>query len=949
MTPERWQQIKDVLDAVVSIAPSERGAYLTQACAQDSELRREVDSLLASHDDAASGFLVSPLTGQSPRTNRSGGAATAAGRLGPYMLLDPIGRGGMGEVFAAVRADGQYEQRVAIKLVRAGLATPEVLDRFRAERQILAGLDHPNIARLLDGGTTLEGVPYLVMEFVDGAPIDLYCFERRLALRDRLGLFLQVCAAVQYAHQRLVIHRDLKPGNILVTRDGVPKLLDFGIAKILDPLGNTRETTLRPLTLDYASPEQVRGEPVSTASDVYGLGVVLYQLLTGRLPYANGVSSSVELAQAITSREPEKPSANIAAEIAPATTSAVLAGELRGDVDAILMKALRKEPDQRFASAEQLAGDIRCHLDGLPVAARTGTWSYHAVKFLRRHRASVAAAVLVLVTLVAGIVVTAREARIAEANRRRADARFNDVRTLANSLIFEIHDSIQNLPGATDARKLILQRSVEYLDRLARESSNDPALMRELATGYGRIGTLQGGGYNINLGDTKSAANNFQKALAIRESLARANPQSVRDRIELAGAYKSYGEFEMASLGDARRGFDDVQRALTMLDREAPGAEDARLTQLTLGCLSTLGLMQTGNGIMTVIGTPAQGIADLQRALQLVMTKMAKSPNDTRLRVDQGQLEGAIAQGLMFTGNRRDAIAYFQRSIDILDPIANDRGAAANAAAEMARIADALMIDGHVAESLPIYAESSRRIEAMAALDPHDDWIQQNSAAVLLGMGHALTELGRVQEGMQPIRKALAKIAARLDTPDNRALEALARGWFGEALERQGQLRDASQQYVLTKARLGELLARSIDNPRMQGFHAVACDRLGAVLVALGEIDAGAREYDEAQRRLEPVVTAYPRMQELSYALADTYTRQAIAASIRAERARDRVEKQGQWHAARDGFQRSLDVWKGIEHPARISGIGFEVTLPADVARRLAQCDRAIQALGSAE
>jgi non-specific serine/threonine protein kinase/serine/threonine-protein kinase len=927
VTPERWQQVKDVFDAAMAVRPEDRESCLVAACTGDADLQREVESLIASHQGAASGFLDSPMQ---PLTDIPVAAIGVGSRIGPYLLRERLGRGGMGEVFAAVRADGQYEQQVALKIVRAGLTSPDVLDRFRVERQILADLDHPNIARLLDGGTTDDGAPYLVMELVDGAPIDAFCRNGSLAVREQLALFLPVCAAVQYAHQRLVIHRDLKPGNILVTRDGVPKLLDFGIAKILDPLGNTRETSIRPLTLDYASPEQVGGKAVSTASDVYALGVVLYELLTGRLPFTNGGSAA--LAQAITERDPDRPGTN-------------------EDVDAILLKALRKEPDKRYVSVDQFAGDIRRHLEGLPVTARTGTWSYHAGKFVRRHRASVAAAALVLATLIGGIVVTAREARIAEANRQRAEARFNDVRRLAHSLIFEVHDSIQYLPGATDARKLILQRSVEYLDSLAQEAGNEPDLMRELATAYDRVGSLQAAGYGMHLGDTKSAAVNFQKALAIRETLARANPQSASDRVELAGAYRSYGEFEMGTLGDARHGFDDVQRALTMLDRESQDSPvAARLRELTLGCLTTLGLMQIGNGMMTAIGTPAQGIADLQRAQQILAKQIAKSPQDSALQSYQGRVEGMIGQGLMFTGDRREAIARYRRGIDILKPIADRNSLAAfNLAVDVQRIGDALLIEGQIADALPYYTEAVRQMGAMSALDPHNDSVQQAYAIPLITMGHAMTELGRVDEGMQAIRKALAMITAAPDTPDTRAREALARGWLGEALEQQGKRRDALQQYIVTKQRLGELLAKGIDNPRTQGFHAVACDRLGATLVALDDLDGGIREYEEAQRRLEPIVKAFPAMQELAYALADTYTRQGLAATVRAERARSSGDKQAHWRTARDAFQRSLDVWRGIEHPAWISGVGFEVTPPADVARKLAQCDRAIQALGSSE
>lgn len=305
MTPERWRQICEVFDRAVALRVEERAAHLDTVCANDPDLRQEVESLLFSHQQAGTGFLNTPavdLRGPSPAPTRVGR------RIGAYNILEEIGRGGMGEVYRAGRADGQYKKEVAIKLVRGGYDTAAVLDRFRHERQILASLDHPNIARLLDGGTTEEGIPYLVMELIDGIPIDQYCDSQRLNVNERLRLFIQVCAAVQYAHQRLVIHRDLKPGNILVTKERVPKLLDFGIAKILDPASSSETTIASPMTPEYASPEQIRNEPITTATDVYSLGVVLYQLLTGRSPYPRNTHLPHELAQAICEREPERPS-----------------------------------------------------------------------------------------------------------------------------------------------------------------------------------------------------------------------------------------------------------------------------------------------------------------------------------------------------------------------------------------------------------------------------------------------------------------------------------------------------------------------------------------------------------------------------------------------------------------------------------------------------------------
>lgn len=307
MNPERWRQVRKVFDQAVALPLGARDAYLDSECASDPELRKEVDSLLASFNEAGTGFLSTPVVDwrkamPAPLSKQVGR------RIGAYDILEEIGEGGMGEVYRAARADGQFEKQVAIKLVRGGYDSAAVLDRFRHERQILASLDHPNIARLLDGGTTEDGLPYLVMELIEGTRIDDYCNAHDLNVNDRLQLFLQVCSAVQYAHQRLVIHRDIKPGNILVTKEGVPKLLDFGIAKILDPAGGAEATIAGPLTPGYASPEQIRGEPITTATDVYSLGVVLYQLLVGRSPYPGDTRTPHDFARAICEFEPERPS-----------------------------------------------------------------------------------------------------------------------------------------------------------------------------------------------------------------------------------------------------------------------------------------------------------------------------------------------------------------------------------------------------------------------------------------------------------------------------------------------------------------------------------------------------------------------------------------------------------------------------------------------------------------
>jgi eukaryotic-like serine/threonine-protein kinase len=412
---ERWRELDRVFEAALDCPPGERTAFLEAACAGDPVLRREVERLLAA-DAREAVFLDRPadeilgLRVEDHRDQR---------RLGPYRLLRAIGCGGMGTVYVAVRDDEQYERLVAVKILRSGLEDTELRHRFLTERQILARLEHPNIARLYDGGSMEDGRPYLVMELIDGLPVDEYCDRHRLTIDERLALFLRICAAVQHAHQNLLVHRDLKPANILVTPEGEPKLLDFGIAKQLEPAAEIEARTrtgLRVMTPSYASPEQVKGGAITTASDVYSLGVLLYELLAGRGPYqVEEGAPPYELERAINEQEPEKPSTALlwpgkpsAEEIAAARGSrpAALQRRLVGDLDIIVLTALRKEPARRYASVAGLAADLERHLHDLPVSARPDTLRYRARKLVCRHRAAVMAAsavVLLVAALVAGL------------------------------------------------------------------------------------------------------------------------------------------------------------------------------------------------------------------------------------------------------------------------------------------------------------------------------------------------------------------------------------------------------------------------------------------------------------------------------------------------------------------------------------------------------------------
>ncbi|MCG3127767.1 MAG: Serine/threonine-protein kinase PknD [Phycisphaerae bacterium] len=428
MDSERWLRVKDLFHAALSCEPQSRGAYLLSACGDDMALRREVESLLGSHERASS-FIELTAAEEGNRgaawEGRRASAALIGRRLGPYRLTDELGTGGMGVVYRAVRADEAYQQAVAVKIIReaggvhaAGLSEA-LRRRFRVERQLLADLDHPSIVRLLDGGTTDDGVTYLVMECIAGTPIDRYCESRDLSLRARVELFCKVCDAVHYAHQHLVVHRDLKPGNILVTDEGVPKLLDFGIAKLVEPSAVSEEATTSPLLMTpaYASPEQFQSRAVTTASDVYALCVVLYELLCGRRPYSLEGLAIHEAARVICEETPVPPSAARAGEPgAPLRRT-----QLVGDLDAIVMKGLAKEPRRRYASAEQLADDLRRYLDGRPVLARPDTLLYRGAKFVRRHRLATAAVLLAMLGIAGGSAAALWQAQQARAARDAAE------------------------------------------------------------------------------------------------------------------------------------------------------------------------------------------------------------------------------------------------------------------------------------------------------------------------------------------------------------------------------------------------------------------------------------------------------------------------------------------------------------------------------------------------
>jgi len=506
-----WERVRTLFHAAVELAPGDRGALFDDC---DPALRTEVERLLEQHD-AAAGFLEQSVWELVDTADTKWERVL----IGPYRVVKQLGSGGMGTVFLASREDAEFEQRVAIKLVRRGAGGESLLQRFRQERQILAALEHPNIARLLDGGTTSGGVPYLVMEYVEGTPIDDYCRANYLSIDARLRLFLQLCDAVQYAHRNLVIHRDIKPANVLVTEDGIPKLLDFGIAKLTS--AQITGPVTRMMTPDYASPEQLAGKLVTTATDVYSLGLLLFEILTGKRAF-DGIQRTGET-------EP------------PRASNVSGLRSLRGDLDRILLVALDPDPDRRYASVEKLADDVRRHLDGHPVAARGASLGYQTAKFIRRNKLFVAAAAVAVIVAIVSFVAVLQQKRIAE-------RRFQQVRSLAHAVVFDLHDAIARLPGSTSARELLVRHALGYLDALAKESARNTPLQMELAGAYERVGDVQGMPYSANLGDTKGALASYRKALAIAEEVRTRQPGDAKTLLLIADLHDRTGLVEQRAL-----------------------------------------------------------------------------------------------------------------------------------------------------------------------------------------------------------------------------------------------------------------------------------------------------------------------------------------------------------------------------------------------------------------
>ncbi len=576
--PARWQQLNEIFAAALGLGPEQQHKLLEQRCVGDQALRDEAAALLAAtHVANRDGFLGADLFAEGARLVAID-EVTPGTIIGEYRIVREVGRGGMGAVYLAIREG--FHQQVALKIIKRGMDTDQIIRRFIQERDVLASLNHSNIARLLDGGHTTDGLPFIAMEYVEGQTITEFCDQKRLAIEDRIVLFRKVCKAVAYAHHNLVVHRDIKPSNILVTPDGEPKLLDFGIAKLLSPTasGNTVDLTVAGanlMTPDYASPEQIRGDRVTTVSDIYSLGVLLYELLCGHRPFQFKNRPSAEILKIVSEQEPSAPStaALTKAEALPeGHTKRILSPEtvaasrneqparlrkrLRGDLDNIVLTALRKDPQRRYSSVEQFSEDLQRHLSGLPVVARPATLGYQVGKFVQRNRTAVSFATLALVALLAGLSIAVWQAVVARQERARAEQRFEEVRKLANTLVSGWDKDIPESLVSNQVRGRIADISIQYLDNLARET-NDPALLKELTRAYISVGH----NYSSQLIYEEKARSSLSKAEAIARRLLTQAPNDVEAKRLLAEALGQYdGPFgELERIDSLRRRLEIVK------------------------------------------------------------------------------------------------------------------------------------------------------------------------------------------------------------------------------------------------------------------------------------------------------------------------------------------------------------------------------------------------------
>ena len=851
MTREEWARVTDLFGDALDLETDVRAAFLSDLRLTDPAAAVEVESLLEAHERPGAFRTGAPALPAAPPTGDLSGRA-----LGAYRLQRLLGSGGMGAVYLAERSDGAFVKDVAIKLLSPAFA--HARGRFHREREFLARLDHPNIARLLDGGTSEEGWPYLVMEYVDGEPIDRFVRERGLAVDARLALLQQVCGGVAHAHQRLIVHCDIKPENILVTPDGTAKLLDFGIARLLELDGHV--TQFRAATPACSSPEQLQGHVVTTASDVYAIGVLGYLVCAGSGPYILRSSEPLEAVQAALESEP------VAASRLPGLPPG-RARELRGDLENILVKAVAKDPNRRYPSALQLAEDIDAFRHGYPVRARRDTVGYRLRRFAGRHRIACAAAAIAVVALVSAAAFSTWQARIAA-------RRLEDLRAFAGAIVFDVDEQLRAIPGTTAARRLVVDTALRYLDRASLDEYADPALRAELAAAYVQMGKVQGGAFMPNLGDTSGAIRSFDKAIATigpspgghaleRLRIEAHNNRALLETDPIAGA----PSFERAIAAGDRLVRDDpadVQTLRLMAQAYHGLATIAHVTDRLPDHVRAVGLAIALRERVVAAGTgrwqdqadlareygqdalarlqdsdPAGALERLQRGQRVIEAAIAGAPGNQVLVRGLAEIRARAGVVLTMLGRYAEADSELRAAVDLLSPLvasdADNRQYRADLAFAWLRLGDLRRAEGRLSEALGWHRQALEVRRARAAADPSFMFVPWELTSSLNAVGDLLLDLSDTR----------ASDAQRLFDESRRVAE--------ETLARAPSFNELRKQLALAYEGLARAaLALRPDDPR-------AIERLRAAVAVWRDVRArsvGDRRQEEHIHEVEARLVA---------------------------------------------------------------------------------------------
>jgi tetratricopeptide (TPR) repeat protein len=950
-----WERVQELFLMTVELPAEEQTRFLDSVCLRDERLRRELESLLASDCDSGAAIAeavqgeAALLLDSEPLTGR---------RVGAYRIVREIGRGGMGAVYLATRDDAEFQKQVAIKVVKPGMDTTEVLDRFRYERQILANLDHPYIARLFDGGRTDEGLPYFVMEHIEGRPVSEYCRANTLSNRARCELFLRILEAVSYAHRNLVVHRDLKPGNIFVTPDGTPKLLDFGVAKVVGGIDGSHTMTalMRPFTPEYASPEQVLGLSVTTSTDIYSLGAVLYELLTDRRAQPITTPTPSEVERVVCALHVPRPS-----QIAPSVDA---------DLDNIVMMAMRKEPERRYQSADQFADDIQRYLGSRPILARQDSVVYRLRKFVVRNRLEIAMAIVLVAGLTVGMIVAIFQARRAERALRVAESqrlfalhesahakaeteraevalgsearqreiaqqqtavaqeqrdvaqhetvlaeqRLTEMLELAGRTLFDVHDAVAKLPGSIAARKEIVKTTLDYLERLQKESGFNDEMRIALAAAYYKVSLIQGNPFGPSLQDFAGAEASLLKGRDVIAPLydRRSNDPDVMMRwleIETGLADLTYqaDKYEEAIKTDL-----DLLPIARRLALASPGDPIAARQEATIENSLALAYLRSWD-------SQHLGLVHAQHGLTLMRGLLSRYPDDAETKQNFGSLLAVTAGTLKNAGELDEAAEYYQQSIklreDLLKANPNDTQVRRSLIVAYGNYASILGIPwsanlGRPAEARVYCAKAVALARESVRADSQDATARFDLAMALGRLGMVDPPPGGVKDSLANLQEAFALVEplakANPKTPNYADQMALNLEYQGHRYEGLGQARDAIQSYRKSMEVLQPFLDAGPAGMMTQEL--ASEDALARAYASIGDkaaaMDYATHAVEQAEKR-----NAKPPPDEYhAGALARAYTTLAVL-----------QEKSGDHALARQSVEKALDIWKQTHNRGALS------------------------------